>query len=107
MASDKITAVQVLLPVTLLSVAMAGFLCFQTSLLFADRTSLHQAYDQQTKPIEQVAKVKGQLDALAVGTLALSKQGNKDAATIIAQLKKAGIDVAEPAAAPAPGPAKP
>jgi len=105
MASDKITATQLALPVFLLTVAVTGFLAFQTTLLVSDRSGLHQAYTQQDKPLEQIAKIKAQLNALAIGTLKLSQQGNKDAEIIITQMKKAGIDVSDqaPAEAPATG----
>lgn len=103
MASDKITAAQLALPVSLICLVVTGFLGFQTSLLVSDRTSLHQAYEQQQKGVEQVEKVKAQLNTLAVGTLKLSRQGNKDAENIIIQLKKAGIDVTDQSS-PAPQP---
>ncbi len=95
MASDKITPTHILLPVSMLSFVMALFLGFQTTLLVSDRTSLHAAHQQQEKPLEEVAKIKTQVNALAIGTLKLSEQGNKDAQTIIAALKKNGIDVTD------------
>jgi hypothetical protein len=95
MASEKITAVHVLFPVSILSFVVALFLGFQTTLLMSDRGALHQAHGQQDQLIEQVNKVKSQVNALAVGTLKLSEQGNKDAQTIIAQLKKAGVNVSD------------
>ena len=93
MASDKITTTQILLPVLLLSTAFAGFLVYQTSLLTNEHDSLKQTYAQQTEPLAQVDKIKAQLNALAVGTLKLSEQGDKNAQTIIDALKKAGINV--------------
>ena len=109
MSSEKITAAQVLFPVTLISLVLVVFLGFQTTLLVTDREGLHQAQAGQDKPLQQIEKVKAQVNALAVGTLQLSKQGNKDAQTIIAALKKNGIDVSDqqpagsaPQQAPAP-----
>ena len=95
MASDKITAAHVLFPVSLLSFVVVLFLGFQTTLLVGDRGAMHQAQAQQEQLLAQTNKVKAQLNALAVGTLRLSQQGDKDAQTIIASLKKAGIDVSD------------
>jgi len=95
MASDKITNTQILLPVFLLSFVVTLFLGFQTTLLVGDHSALKVARAQQDKPLEQLAKVKAQVNALAVGTLHLSKDGNKDAQVIIADLKKAGVDVSD------------
>ena len=102
MASDKISAAQVLLPVSVLSLVLALSLGFQTSLLVKDHSALQQARTQQDKPLEQIEKIKTQASALASGTLVLAKQGNKDAQTIIEQLKKAGVNVNDQAA-PVPG----
>jgi hypothetical protein len=101
MTNSKISVPQLLLPVFLISFVMALFLGFQTTLLVSDRVSFQQTHAQQDKPLEQLAKVKAQVNSLAVGTLQLSKQGNKDAITIINELKKAGVDVSDsPAGAP-------
>ncbi len=95
MLGDRINPSQALLPLALLSFVVVLFLCFQTTLLISDRSSLHTAREQQDKPIEQIQKIKAQVNALAVGTLKLSEQGNKDAQNIIAALKKSGINVSD------------
>lgn len=92
---DKVTPSQVLLPVLLLSLTFAVFQGFQTKMLVSDKDSLNQAYTQQDKQLEQVEKVKTQVNALAKGTLTLSEQGNKNAQAIIDMLKKAGVNVQE------------
>jgi len=108
--TDKITATQLLFPLSLVSFVLVVFLGFQTTLLLSDRAALQQLRMGQDKPLEQVAKVKEQVNALAVGTLKLAKGGNKNAENIIGQMKKAGIDIqdqAPPGAAgqqPAPQP---
>ena len=109
MASDKITAAQILLPVSLISVVLVLFLGFQATLLVSDHTSLQQARTEQEAPLEQANKVKAQVNALTVGTLKLSKTGNKDAQNIIAELKKSGIDVndQQPATNPTKAPTAP
>lgn len=109
MSMTKITSIQALFPVALLSFVMTLFLGFQTSMMVSDRAVLQDTVKQQQQPLEQAEKVRGQANALAVGTLRLAKEGNKDAQMIIEQLKKAGIEVSDqpqgsaaPAAAPAP-----
>jgi hypothetical protein len=89
----EITAGQLLLPVSLVTFVVVVFLGFQTTLLTNDRASLQVTRVNQEKPLAEVSKIKEQANALAVGTLKLSQAGNKDAQNIIAQLKKAGVDV--------------
>ncbi|MGB9153617.1 MAG: hypothetical protein WCD70_11080 [Alphaproteobacteria bacterium] len=110
MANDKLTSVQILLPVLLLSTAFAGFLGYQTSALKMEHDNLVQVYAQQNDPLTQVTKLKTQLSALATGTLTLAQKGDKDSQGIIATLKKAGVNVDNtpaPAAAAAPQTATP
>jgi len=102
MASDKITATQLLFPLSMLSLVVVVFLGFQTTLLMTDRAALSQAHMAQDKPLEQALKVKEQANVLAVGTKKLADGGNKDAQNIIAQLKKMGIEVQDQAPASAP-----
>ncbi|MFA4993919.1 MAG: hypothetical protein WC521_01245 [Bdellovibrionales bacterium] len=96
---------QLLLPVSLISFAFAGFLAFQTTLLISDRAAINTAYVEQTKTLEQVEKVRGQASALVKGVVDLDKKGNKNARFIIEELKKVGInfqdDAAQVGAAPA------
>ena len=107
MSNENVTSTQVLLPVIMISVVVFLFLAFQTVILSQDRSNFDTAITQQQPTIEQVQKVKAQLDALALGMLKLSQLGDKDAMNIIAQLKKAGVNVGDPSApssAPAGGP---
>jgi hypothetical protein len=100
MASEKITAQRLLFPVFLLSFAFALLLVFQLTLLVSERDNLHTAFGEQDAPLQKLQEIKTQVNALAIGTLHLSQQGNKDAENIMAQLKKAGIDVSDKAPAP-------
>ena len=102
MASDKLTSTQVLLPVLMLSAAIVAFFAFQTSLLVTERTAQTENHAAQEKPLEQVGKLKAQITALAQGTLKLSQEGDKNATSIIEQLKAMGVDI-QPPGAPAPG----
>jgi hypothetical protein len=83
---------KLLLPVMLLSIAFTGFLVFQTTLLLSDRASMITAYGEQAKTLEQVEKVRTQVSALVKGVVDLSQKGNKNAKTIVNDMKKAGIN---------------
>ena len=89
----KITAGQVLLPVSLLGFVLFIMLAFQASQILRERDALHEAKTQQDKPVEESQKVQAQLDALAVGTKKLADQGDKNAQTIIDRMKQIGITV--------------
>ncbi|MDE2030498.1 MAG: hypothetical protein KGI97_08055 [Alphaproteobacteria bacterium] len=102
--SDKITPAQVLFPLCLLSFVVVIFLGFQTSLLVNARSGFEAAKTQQEKPLAQIGKVRGQLNALISGTVALSHQGNKDAEKIVKQLEAAGVKLGPQE--PPPPPAK-
>lgn len=109
MSITKPASFTALVPLALLAFVVTLFLGFQTSLMVSDRGMLQDSIKQQQQPLEQAEKVKTQANALAVGTLRLAKEGNKDAQMIIDQMKKAGIEVADqpqgaaPAAAPGVG----
>ncbi len=110
---DNYTPSRLLMPVFLLSAAFAGFLLFQTTMLISDRAALQTAYTEQSKTLEQVEKVRSQLTALIKGVMALADKGDKNAKTIISDLKKAGVNfedeknpLAPPADTAAPAPNK-
>lgn len=92
------TASQVLLPLSLVALVVFLGTAFQTTQVFRDRGTLHQVKSQQDKPLEDTRRLQAQLDALAVGTLKLADQGDKNAQAIIERLKKLGITVAPPKA---------
>jgi hypothetical protein len=101
MAQEKITATQLLFPLSLTGFVLMVFLGFQTTLLVSDHDAMKLARAQQEQPLQQLSKLKAQVNALAVGTLKLSENGDKSAKNIIDQLKKAGVDVQDQAPAPA------
>ncbi len=90
---NKVTPAHLLLPLSLLAFVVFVFLAFQTSQILRDRDAMHEARGRQDKPLEDAQRVQAQLDALALGTLKLSQQGNKDAKTIIDRMKQLGITV--------------
>jgi F0F1-type ATP synthase membrane subunit b/b' len=89
---ENFTPSRLLLPVLLLSFAFVGFLFFQTNLLLTDRAALKTAYSEQSKTLEQVEKVRTQVSALVKGVMDLSQKGNRNAKTIVSDLKKAGVN---------------
>ncbi len=105
----KITAGQLIFPVSLISFVVFIMLAFQTSQLLRERDALHFAKAQQDKPLEESQKVQAQVNALAVGTKKLADQGNKGAAAIIDRMKQAGVTVngAPKAAIPSVAPIAP
>jgi len=99
----KVTAAQVLAPVSLIALVLFLSTLSETVQTFQVRDALRHAKEQQVKPMEDVQKVQTQLDALALGTKRLAAQGDKSAQAIIDSLKQAGITVnADTSAATAP-----
>jgi len=103
--NGKITASQLLFPVSLLAFVIFIMLAFQVTQLVHDRSMLHQVYNNQTKAIEEAQRVQAQLNALAMGTQKLSLKGDKNAEAIISRMKQMGITVnMPPGTAPAAAP---
>jgi hypothetical protein len=94
--NGKVTAAQILLPVSLVAFVVFLFLAFQFTQIMKDRDAMHQALSQQDKPIEDVQKLQTQLKALAIGTQRLAENGDKDAKGIIDRMNKLGIQVNMP-----------
>jgi len=107
MAQEKITATQLLFPLSLTGFVLMVFLGFQTTLLVSDHDAMKLARTQQEQPLQQLGKLKAQVNALAVGTLKLSENGDKSAKNIIDQLKKVGVNVEDQAPAATPAQAAP
>jgi hypothetical protein len=89
------TSDQLSLPVLLISLCLLISFSFQTYILLHDHSALAQTRDQQEKLVQEAQRVKTQVDALALGTLKLSQQGNKDAGAIIKRMKDLGINVGD------------
>lgn len=92
----KITAGQLIFPVSLTAFVVFIMLAFQTSQLLRERDLLLTARSQQDKPLEEAQKVQVQLDALAVGTKKLATDGNKNAQLIVDKLKQLGVTIGAP-----------
>ncbi len=103
--NGKMTIGQVLFPVSIVAFVMFLMLGFQLTQIMRDRDAMHQAREQQDKPLDEAKKVQNQLTALAVGTKKLSDKGDVNAKGIIDRMKKIGITVSDnpPGATAAPG----
>lgn len=91
----KITISKVLLPLSILSFAVAMFFAFQTSQILRERDVLHEARGQQDKAFVESQKLQAQLSALVLGTQKLSEQGDKNVKEIADRLKEMGVVAAE------------
>lgn len=87
------TIQKILFPLMLLALTLCGILVFQTVETLNQKNGYVEARKQQEKPLEEVKRVRTQVDALAIGTLKLSQQGNADALAVVDKLKKMGITI--------------
>lgn len=87
---------QILFPLLLTSLALCGALAFQTVETINQKNAYIEAIKQQEKPLEDIERVRAQIDALATGTLKLSQQGNANATYVVDKLKKMGITINDP-----------
>lgn len=97
--NGKLTNLQILLPVSLLSFIVFLMLAFQATQIASDRVTLKNALAQQEKPLADAQRVQKQLSALASGTVTLAQKGDKNAKAIVDRLKQMGVI----GPAPAPG----
>lgn len=94
--SGGFSTAQVLLPLSIVALVVFLGTAFQTIQAFHDHSVLRDVKSQQDKPLEDARRLQAQLDSLAVGTLKLADQGDKNAQAIIDRLKKLGITVQAP-----------
>lgn len=96
---DSLPLRGLVVPVCLLVVAFVLWTGFQTSQLMRERGTLKAIVASQEAPVQEAAKLRTQLDAIARGTQELANQGNANAKTIVTELQKRGItiNVAPPA----------
>ena len=80
-------------PLLLLTMALVAWVAFQTIQLVRERRDLLTARTNQEAPVQQAAKVRAQLDAVARSTAELAAKGNVNAGTIVQELAKRGITI--------------
>lgn len=94
--SPKTEQISLVWPVLLLSIAMAGMLVFQTTLVIRERSNLAALRATQEPTIAESVRMRQQLESLASGLARLAQDGNSTAKTIIEDLRRQGITVNPP-----------
>lgn len=94
-------ALEAFAPLTLICLAVLGWMSFQTWQLFNDRQALRAAHANLQTTVDNAAKLRGSLDALAADTQRLAEAGNASARVLVEELKKRGVTInPNPAAVP-------
>jgi cell division septation protein DedD len=90
-------------PLLLPTLALAGWLGFQTYQLVVERNQLTQVRAGQDASMEAATRLRASLDATASATARLADGGNANARAIVDELRKRGITINPdaPTAAPA------
>lgn len=89
------TAVQhsAFVPLLLGGLALLVVLGYQTSVLVAERDALNATHTGQQQTVDNAAKLRNSLDALAADTQRLADIGNPNAGLLVAELRKRGISI--------------
>jgi hypothetical protein len=90
----------IFLPLCLFAVALVGWFGFQTVQLVNERSLLKQTHASQEAQVQQSAKLRTALDALAADTARLAEGGNANAKILVDELRKRNITI-NPNAVPA------
>lgn len=81
------------LALTLVVFSWAAWMVFQTVQLVRERIHLARLQANQESALQETAKIKSQIDAIANDTAKLAAQGNPGAQRILAELKRRGFKV--------------
>lgn len=77
----------------LATLALFGWLGFQTVQLAKERDALQAAYASQQLTVDNAAKLRASLDAIAADTQRLADSGNPNAKLLVDELRKRGITI--------------
>lgn len=80
-------------PMLLATLALLGWLGFQTVQLAKERDALQAAYASQQLTVDNAAKLRASLDAIAADTQRLADSGNPNAKLLVDELRKRGITI--------------
>ncbi len=106
-------------PLLLGGLAVMGWLGFQAQQLLTEREALATAHASQQQTVDNAAKLRASLDALAADTQRMAQAGNPSARLLVDELARRGVTInpgaaqtggagtAATAATPAPASAKP
>ncbi len=89
------------LPVLVCAVALLAWFGVQTWLLVQERDSLRAGHAAQQQTVENAARLRQSLDAVAADTQRLANAGNRNATLLVEELRRRGITI-NPDAPPAP-----
>lgn len=87
-------------PVLLGTLALLGWLGFQTQQLLNERQALQAAYLSQQQTVDNAGKLRASLDALAADTQRMADSGNPNARLLVNELRKRGITINPAASTP-------
>jgi hypothetical protein len=84
------------LPLVLVVVALFVLMLFETAQAVHDHSALADLRRAQEPTVQQGAKIRSQLQALAGTTAELASAGDENAKTIVEQMKKEGVTLSAP-----------
>jgi len=85
-----------LLPVILMVVSLFVLMAFQTGEAIHDRGALSELRGSQEPTVQEAAKLRQQLEALAGGTAKLAAEGDEGAKAVVDQMKRQGVTLNPP-----------
>ena len=80
-------------PILLTTLAVLGWLGFQTLQLLDDQDTIQAAHVAQQQTVDNAAKMRASLDALASDTQRMAEAGNVNARTLVDELEKRGVTI--------------
>lgn len=89
-------------PVLLCALTLLAWFTYQAVVLLGDRDALQTARASQQQTVDNAAKLRASLDALAADTQRLANAGNPNASLLVAELRKRNITISVPAAGAVP-----
>lgn len=87
-------------PLLLGAVALVAWFAVQTGLLLQEQAALRASHGAQQQTVDNAARLRQSLDAVAADTQRLADAGNPNARLLVDELRRRGITI-NPAAAPA------
>jgi hypothetical protein len=84
-------------PLLLGGLALMGWLGWQTLQLVSERNALQGAHAAQQQTVDNAAKLRASLDALAADTQRMALAGNPSAKLLVDELARRGVTITAPA----------
>ncbi len=80
-------------PMLLTTLAVLGWFGFQALQLLEDRDTIQTARVAQQQTVDNAARMRASLDALAADTQRMAEAGNVNARTLVDELEKRGVTI--------------